>query len=102
MDCPTCHKPMERGELSLGQTMAGLLTAGHSYLELFFQQHGEERLTIMTPNDSLSAFRCGACGTIAFRGLGQDDIDCLACGAMIPSDGNVCPKCGWTYVKTNP
>ena len=93
---------MSSGELGLEYTMSGFAVAGLSHLELFFRQPGEERVSIMTPFDSPSAYRCNSCGTVILCGANGTETACLACGDSMAPGVTLCPACGWTYETGNP
>lgn len=93
---------MESGDLGLEYTVSGFVFAGLSHLELFFRRPGQKRLSIMSPSDSPSAFRCASCSTVIISGPNGTDTACLECGATMAPGVTACPKCGWTYEATTP
>lgn len=75
------------------KSQAQLNTAGLTLLGLEFL------------NRSATTYLCKSCGKIEWfyseitedNERVKDEMDCLACGALIPSEQNHCSKCDWTY-----
>ena len=97
MDCPHCSEPMLEGKVVLGETAAGLLLVGLSYLQMFFLEQDKEPLTVYKPGMVRPACRCRSCGTLILVVNPLDTSRCMQCGSTLEEDETVCSSCGWTY-----
>lgn len=90
---------MHEGKVALGDTTAGLVLHGYSYLEMFFLEHDKEPLTVYKPGPVRHAWRCHSCGTLVIVSNKPDSMKCFQCGSKIEEDETVCSQCGWTYER---
>jgi ribosomal protein L37E len=57
---------------------------------------------------SAEAFTCTSCGFVHWFALARpveelpDEVACLECGTVIPSEAAACPGCGWSWSSKRP
>ncbi len=51
--------------------------------------------------DNFMVYRCPACGKVEFFEFIVEDIECIACGAIITAGQQACPACDWTWLESH-
>ena len=67
--CNLCGTAMERGKVTIGQTVSGFLAAGMALPLLFFESFSGEKTSVFGWKDAdAAAHRCPGCGVVMLQG----------------------------------